>query len=216
MQQNTSILGYTHQKKKLQANTSDHQNVEEPDDSNEEPIKLQDKMGYVRQRRKPAIVRSHQWSLKKQPEEYYHAQLLLYFPWRIEPQHQITTTYQDSFIENYDVIKENRSYYEQHADEVSQAVENLEQVHDLDEVWQTLAPQTLQERAEDEQQLLSVESVMNAFEPTHNRTVSTDLGLPAFEIEFTTEKMSNSEWYEHINSLNQTQSELHQFVVDWC
>jgi hypothetical protein len=41
-------------------------------------------MGKMTHRNVQAIVKYHQWSLKKQAEQYFHAQLLLYFPWRRE------------------------------------------------------------------------------------------------------------------------------------
>lgn len=46
-------------------------------------IQLKDNMGYMLLRQTPAIVRYHQWSTKKQAEQYFHAHLLLYFPWRM-------------------------------------------------------------------------------------------------------------------------------------
>lgn len=45
-----------------------------------EKITLKHGMGQMTMRSQPAIIRYHQWSLRKQPEQYFHAQLLLYFP----------------------------------------------------------------------------------------------------------------------------------------
>ena len=44
-------------------------------------ITLENELGYMVARTVPAIVRYQQWSLKNQSEQYYHAQLLLYYPW---------------------------------------------------------------------------------------------------------------------------------------
>lgn len=44
-------------------------------------ITLENELGYMVARTVPAIVRYQQWSLKNQSEQYYHARLLLYYPW---------------------------------------------------------------------------------------------------------------------------------------
>lgn len=41
-------------------------------------------IGTISKRSVSIIVRSHQWSLNKNPENVFHAQLLLYCPWKIE------------------------------------------------------------------------------------------------------------------------------------
>ncbi|WAR27351.1 hypothetical protein MAR_013055 [Mya arenaria] len=53
-------------------------------------ITLKDGQGFMIKRNKPAIIRTHQWSVKKQPEPYYHAKLLLYHPWRNETNDLLT------------------------------------------------------------------------------------------------------------------------------
>lgn len=87
----------------------------------------------------------------------------------------------------------------------------------MEEAWNLLAPQTQQTVVEDSQAGVQEQtnSIMHAFEPTHNTTMS-DIGHTPHEVEFLTEKMSNSEWYEHIQSLNDAQSKFHQFIVRWC
>ncbi|WAR02670.1 PIF1-like protein, partial [Mya arenaria] len=187
------------------------------EDSCDHSITLQNQMGSMSFRKTPAIIRSHQWSVKKQPEQYYHSQPLLYFPWRKETDDLCRESFQNSYMENLEVIEENRAMYQQHADEVDMAVENLDQTGDPEEAWNVLAPQTQQDRADREEEgQQAIDSVMNAFEPGPRRTVDADIGVPQFEVEFTVENMTTSEYYSLIASLNKLQSELHQFVVDWC
>ena len=55
-------------------------------------------MGKMTHRNVQAIVKYHQWSLKKQAEQYFHVQLLLYFPWRREIEDLLTESYQESYM----------------------------------------------------------------------------------------------------------------------
>jgi ATP-dependent DNA helicase PIF1 len=180
-------------------------------------IRLQKDKGFMTQRTTAAIVRSHQWSLQKQREQYFHALLLLYYPWRHEMDDLKISSYEDSYKRKMAVIQSNQLLFEKNAEEVAEALENMEQMQNLEETCNVLAPQTQQTVAVDSQTGVQepTNSIMHAFEPTHNTTMS-DIGVAPHEVEFLTEKMSNSEWYEHIYSLNDAQSKFHQFIVRWC
>lgn len=80
------------------------------------------------QRNTAAIIRSHQWSLQKQREQYFHAQLLLYYPWRHEIDDLKTQSYEDSYKGKMAVIQSNQRLVEKNAEEVAEALENMEQV----------------------------------------------------------------------------------------
>lgn len=49
-----------------------------------------------------------------------------------------------------------------------------------------------------------------------NMSENHDLGLLPHEIEFPTERMTKSEWCNHLLSLNAKQSRVHEFIVQWC
>ena len=66
------------------------------DDQQSKHILLKDNMGHMHRRKTPAIIRNHQWSLKKQPQQCFHFQLVLYFPWRKEG-----TPAEESYAESY-------------------------------------------------------------------------------------------------------------------
>ena len=59
-------------------------------------------------RKKNAVVRSHQFSQVKDPEKYYHAQLLLYCQWRQEVPDLLDDTYQNSYTKKEQIIIPNR------------------------------------------------------------------------------------------------------------
>ena len=47
-------------------------------------ITIQQRMGKLRKRRTPAIVRWHDFSKLKEPEQYHRSRLMLFAPWRDE------------------------------------------------------------------------------------------------------------------------------------
>lgn len=56
----------------------------------------------------PAIIRYHQWSVKKQPSQSYHSQLLLYCHWRDEKNGLCYSSYEETYNANKELIKENK------------------------------------------------------------------------------------------------------------
>ena len=68
-------------------------------------IKLQKGLGVIRKRKQEAILCTRRYKIHAEPEKYYHAKLLLYYPWNnendlISP----LTTYHESYISKQDVI----------------------------------------------------------------------------------------------------------------
>ena len=71
-------------------------------------IKLQKVLGVIRKRNQEAILCTRRYEIHTEPEKYYHAKLLLYYPWKnkddiISP----FTTYHESYINKQDIIHEN-------------------------------------------------------------------------------------------------------------
>ena len=62
-------------------------------------LSLSDIKQSVSLRKVQAIIRTHQYSRTKQPEEFYHSKLMLYLPWRNEHQdlRADDNTYQTKF-----------------------------------------------------------------------------------------------------------------------
>ena len=82
-------------------------------------------------RTKPKIIRSVRFNKSKDPENHFREQLMLYTPWRNETKDVIDhdESYQEKFQRLYDVISHNRLKYENHADIIEKAYEDL---NDLD------------------------------------------------------------------------------------
>lgn len=169
------------------------------------------------QRGTPAIIRYHQWSEKKQPSQYYHSQLLLYCPWRDEKNDLCYSSYEETYNANKELIEENRKSYEYHSSEIQRAVENIEEFGIAEECWNILAPQAEQMQCEDRRTgTTEVPTISNVFDHNSSSSVNHDLGLVPYEVEFSNERMTKFEWYNHLLSLNTLQSQVHDFIVHWC
>lgn len=85
---------------------------------------LQNGLGKIRKRNKPAIVRYHSFSKVKQPEKYYHSLLMLFIPWRheVEDLLQSNESYAQSYIELEERIASTRKLLENHGDEIDAAI----------------------------------------------------------------------------------------------
>ena len=168
-------------------------------------------MGVMILRIQPAIIRYHQWSAKKEPEKYYHAQRMLYYPWCDEEN--------DLFGES-DVIQKNREIFEHFAEEVTGVLEDIEQYWIVEDAWNTIAPQTHQENLENCKEGAQIEdSVLTTFDSSRfqGRAVENELGIiPSVQYEISNEARSTNEWFDMVLFLNAKQYELHQFIVDWA
>ena len=207
--------------------THQHRKASEEDDhtlesENTEPInqssiiKLKDDMGNMSRRNTPAIIRSHQWSLKKKPEEYYHAHLMLYFPWRNEAQDLCQDSYKQSYESKYEKLQKNREMYEHHTEQLADALQDIEENGFQDDNWVNVAPQAEQARIEETLEGRQTDqSLHNALDTKAVNTVQADTGTVPHEYDVSTENVSSDEWIKMIMSLNMKQWELHNFIVNW-
>lgn len=182
-------------------------------------IQLKDNMGYMLLRQTPATVRYHQWSPKKQVEQYFHAQLLLYFPWRTEIADLYANSYKESYLAKVDIVQQNRRRNEYFSDELDDVLEDIQEYGIREESWHVVAPETEKEQIKEEIEGAEIEyNPMNAFESiTQQRGgANFDTGCTSFHYEMLSEEMSTSEWIECILSLNQKQYSLHQCIVEWA
>ena len=84
----------------------DMYNTENPETSTK--IKLQKGLGIIRKRKQQAILHTRRYKLHTEPEKYYHAKLLLYYPWNKEDDIISTyQSYQDSYISKQHTIQQN-------------------------------------------------------------------------------------------------------------
>ena len=65
-------------------------------------------MSVIRKRKQEAILCTRRYKIHAEPEKYYHAKLLLYYPWKNEDEIiSPFTTYHESYISKQDIICQN-------------------------------------------------------------------------------------------------------------
>ena len=90
-------------------------------------IKLKDNLGYMRKRRQEAVLCTRRHKVNVQPEKYYHAKLLLYFPWcREDDLISGFTSYFESYMSKVMVIHKNAEDFNDNCDLFDIANENIE------------------------------------------------------------------------------------------
>ena len=96
-----------------------------------------------------AILRTHRFSKTKQPEEFCHAQLLLYFPWRNEVDDLCQPSYEEKYICVEETVLANRDHYEYNREAIDDAIDMLQEGGINDESWVSIAPENVQQMMDD-------------------------------------------------------------------
>ena len=116
----------------------DMYNTENPETSTK--IKVQKRLGIIRKRKQQAILHTRRYKLHTEPEKYYHAKLLLYYPWNKED--GIITTYQsyqDSYISKQHIIHQNAQKFNEDCVAFDIDIQDLEQ-NIPQSAWEMVAP----------------------------------------------------------------------------
>lgn len=168
-------------------------------------------------RSRPVIIRSHQFSILKQPEQYYHSKLLLYKPWRDESIDLLDGdgTYKTKYFNCRPTFSDRMNYYEPNNEEYTQAVEELQENGPPEDAWALLVPQTEQQERADRYLGAQQDPEFEFIVPVHGNETS-DLGLTNYQYELDSRKISTQQWLSMTVSLNTEQQEIHQFIVEWC
>ena len=207
-------------KDNLQGDNSsqDDSDDEVAEDNLPKQIVLKRDLGHMVKRKTEAIIRSHQFSVHQDPEKYYHSQLLLYLPWRDEASDLLQTSYKTCYTDNTVVIRENKSRFEHHAEDVAVAMDNLEEFGVPEDSWGDIAAQNEQARGDEREEgnHQDERSLYNALDVSEDQQVRGDLGLIPHSYELQTEKMTSQEYNDLVLTLNDLQSDVHSYILDWC
>ena len=187
-------------------------------------ITLSDRMGTMRHRKTRAILLAHKFSQQTEPESYYHAELMLYTPWRDE-EHDLladNATYAEAFGERENDIAAVKSQFYSHADALSDAIEAFVQHGPPASAWDSLAPQTRQDEIACAEEGATEETFVNCADDNILTTtfVSTSHidasaiapSAPAVELR----QLSDNDFYTLTRSLNGGQQRVFQHVLEWC
>ena len=103
----------------------DMYNPENPETSTK--IKLQKGLGIISQRKQEAILCTRRYKVHTEPEKYYHAKLLLYYPWNHEDDIISTyQSYQDSYISKQHIIHQNAQKFNEDCVAFDRYIQDLE------------------------------------------------------------------------------------------
>jgi hypothetical protein len=177
----------------------------------------------MKKRKRQAVIRYHKFSEYRQPESFYHSQLLLFLPWRQEDLDllQDFETYLDCYNANKDIIEQNKSYIHKHEQLINEALENTDD--HPENAWDTIAAQTQQEQCDCEDQGAEVDPDHQILLPEEN-TAQDNTQLPeprgntsiAMAIDTQPTILPFDDYCKHIRSLNKEQYEVIQIVLNWC
>ncbi len=104
-------------------------------------MKLKDKMGTIIPRTKSAIVRLHRYSMHKEREKYFHAQLMLFLPWRNEEQLiEGYSSYEEHYVQVQHTVIANAEPFNRNLEEIEEAQAAYEQHGPPESAWDLVAP----------------------------------------------------------------------------
>ena len=103
-------------------------------------IKLQEGLGVMRKRKQEEILCTRRYKILAEPEKYYHAKLLLYYPWNNEKDIiSPFTTYHESYISKQDIIHQDTERFNEDCVAFDLDLHDLENNIPLS-AWEMVAP----------------------------------------------------------------------------
>ena len=195
-------------------------------------IKLKDGLGNMRKRRKEALLRVTSFCQGTEPENYYHARLLLYLPWRSEKElldgYQ---TYQSHYNEVIELVEKNAKQFHFHNEIMDNATSHVAE-NGLPEIaWDSIAPMAEEDNmhAQNDDCIITHnnqnendddDSHINDLDNLSDEYVSADSHKNKLSIMFCREArkdiMANSEYRHCLWNLNPPQKKIVMFNRKWC
>ena len=103
-------------------------------------IKLQKGLSVIRKRRQEVILHTRRYKIHAEPEKYYHAKLLLYYPWNNEDEIiSPFTTYHESYISKQDIMHQNAERFNEDCVAFDVDLKDLEN-NIPQSAWEMVAP----------------------------------------------------------------------------
>lgn len=100
-------------------------------------MKLKKGLGVIRKRKQETILHTTRYKIHAEPEKYYHAKLLLYYPWNHENDIISTiTTYHNSYISKKNIIHQNTKKFNEDCVAFDVDLEN----NTPQPAWEVVAP----------------------------------------------------------------------------
>ena len=198
----------------------DMYNAENPETSTK--IKLQKGLGIIRKRKQQAILCTRRYKVHTEPEKYYHAKLLLYYPWNQED--DIISTYQiyqDSYISKQHIIHENAQKFNEDCVAFDIDLQDLEN-NIPQSAWEVVAPNIAHDdRTTNAKGFSTIQnqdiSEDTTHEETHDNTRNTtDTLCMLYAKAAKKQDMNLHDHCTHIQNLNTEQCHIVMYNRAWC
>lgn len=206
----------------------DNSDAEHESDSSTK-ILLQNNMGTVAKRRKPAVIRYLKVSKTKDSERHFST-LRMYMPHRGKEMKDSESTYEEVFRTHdieingtrtkiCDLVFQNMDKYEHCAEEVDEAWSAVQQGDRLEDGWAEIAPVAEAER--DDTELLQDGKFIDEEEVPQLPDLEAGLpdtsssSQPTF-LETTRQRVSSSQALNILQTMNKKQRELFLHLRQWC
>ena len=188
-------------------------------------IKLLKTNEVMKCRKSKAVIRYHTPNKTKEPEQYFHHLLVLYYPWRNEDSLLGSNqTYASKFYEPevQSVVTKNRALFEPDADAVSQALEALrsnEGIHmaqsfdSLNDQQNDQLQSDMQDNSESDGESFNEQVLSHLASKSTSDHTST---VPTISSHIQPEEISDDLLRESVRVLNNKQRIAYDIVVSWC
>ena len=186
-------------------------------------IKLQKGLGVIRKRKQQAILHTRRYKIHAEPEKYYHAKLLLYYP--CNNKDDITspfTTYHGSYISKQDIIHQNTESFNEDCVAFDLDLQYLES-NIPQSAWEMVAPYIAQDDRTTHLQVFStLQNEQNEKEDTidtvcHDNTRNKrDTLLRLYAKAAKRQDMNFQDYCRHVHTLNKDQRHIVMYNRAWC
>ena len=125
----------------------DMDNLNNDNFENPKIMMLKGGLGQMRKRKQESILRTKEYKVHTEPEKYFHAKLLLYYPWTQE--NELISgfkTYEDSYKDKQHIIQEVANKFNDDCDIFDLSVHDIEN-DTVQSAWDLVAPSIAQEDA---------------------------------------------------------------------
>ena len=186
-------------------------------------IKLQKGLGVIRKRKQEAILYTRRYKIYAEPEKYYHAKLLLYYPWNNEDDIiSPFTTYHESYISKQDIIHKNAERFNKDCVAFDFDLQDLEN-NIPQSAWEMVAQTIAQDERtthvqgfytlQDEEQ--EKEDTTDALSDDNTRD-TTDTLCMLYAKAARRQDMNFQDYCRHVHNLNKNQCHIVMYNRAWC
>ena len=187
-----------------------------------EKIKLQNGLGFMCKRKRQAILHTKRYKEHTETEKYYHAKLLLYFPWVDEDMilrgHE---SYQEAYDAKCEIVAANAKRFNDDCDTFDLVPDDIHENAMLS-VWDIAAPSISQDDAATQSSGYKTLQKIDNEKPTEtiiqmDKSHKTqDPLLKLYTATVKHQHMSFGDYCKNMHSLNEEQKHIVMFNRLWC